>query len=124
MDRQKTKIQIKAYTPSKSLILVYIAIMLMLFEFATYAYMRANGSLVSEDQWLLRKINHGPWRWTWQGIILFISPFLIPILSLFIGSIEWMSSQKLRYFRDSIGYALAQFFVLLIPLITLYWTID
>ncbi len=104
-----------------------IGAIVFVYPLAFYLVNRLFWLLPPEAEWWEKGINHGPWRWEWQMIII-----LPPIYFLSLGSAVLLgtglyqgSKQKQVVVLANYGVIAAVYFVLFyIQAHTIFWTID
>lgn len=104
-----------------------IGVVSFVIPFIFYGGNRISGLLSSEVEWWSQGINHGPWRWEWQ--MLMVLPFIyfllfgalaVALTGIYQGIMQKSFPQFAIYSAIAFGY-LAMFYM---QAHTLYWTID
>jgi hypothetical protein len=103
-----------------------IGVAFFLLPYPLYFWSLRTGSLVAEQEWAARGLNHGPWRWQWESAFVLIPSYVLLLGALLLAvsglalAFKWGRLNRLW----ALG-GVASFYVafLYIQAHTVYWTI-
>lgn len=102
--------------------LLWTGFILFAIPFLIYGVALSTGSIPSEEAWAAQANNHGPWRGQWQSWFLYF-PLVLPFLTLMV--IVWEALQRnFSFIGQGFWILLTQTVMGLIPLLSLYWTVE
>ncbi len=97
---------------------------LFLIPFAIYAYQRMEGQLPSYAEWETSRSNHGPWRETGMGLLVFL-PFLVLVpVTAALGLAQAVEQHSWLILRSVVVVTCVQIVAALLQLFYLYWLVD
>jgi hypothetical protein len=80
--------------------------------------------LPSEEKWFEQGYNHGPWRSTPIGVLLFVPILIIPAVTLLWGTALAFWRKRALLVLKVFGLGVIELGLVLFTLLVLYWTID
>lgn len=100
--------------------LIYFAIILFIYVVELYVL----HTLPSSIEWGLRGYNHGPWRESWEGLLIGIVPEIILVITFLVTVYLSISTKNIKVFFKGVGLLVLQFALWAIVVIPIFWTID
>lgn len=94
----------------------FLTLLFFITPLIIYFFEKLFNILPSPDEWFSVN-NHGPWRYSWEGLIIFIPQLILSIVVIST------SSKKLPWYHK-MGLVFAQMLAYLLHLILIAWTID
>jgi hypothetical protein len=102
-----------------------LSIVLLVLPFAIYFVARITGTLPSETVWYLELgNNHGPWRWSVQGLLIGFPLAVCVIVTAFLGLTSCIRNRSIKPLWNGGVLCVAQAIGVLVQLELLFWTID
>lgn len=100
-------------------------VIITILPFIIYGVERILGILPNKQEWYSPLGNyHGPWRYTVEGVLMWLPFYSIVPFSVVIGLILSVFYKKFSYVIRTIFLVVVQIILFLIVSISLFWTID
>ncbi len=100
------------------------SILLGALPFAIYAVERLAGLLPTEEDWIDRGVNHGPWRWEAEGFTILYPLLALALITIFVSVTHAVRHRKLQVLALGSGLLAIQTAMIALQLFFLFWLID
>lgn len=100
------------------------SILLGALPFAIYAVERLAGLLPTEEGWIEKGVNHGPWRWEPEGFTILYPLFALALVTIVVSATRAVRRQKFQALSLGAGLLAIQISMIALQIYFLFWLID